>query len=77
MTPTKNSTCPAARLSLVPDASGVMVTLIDFTLSRVRKEDGEVLWDDFEDECIFEGEGTVLANIRPDVFTDPWRNNRG
>lgn len=37
---------------------GVVVTLIDFTLSRAQAVGEErVLFDAFEDECIFQGEG--------------------
>ncbi|KAM0756244.1 hypothetical protein T439DRAFT_320942 [Meredithblackwellia eburnea MCA 4105] len=44
---------------------GVKVTLIDFTLSRARNgEDGDsVLFDAFEDECIFEGDGDYQFDI--------------
>ncbi|GAA5902216.1 hypothetical protein JCM5296_006630 [Sporobolomyces johnsonii] len=49
-------------------SAGVKATLIDFTLSRVRqphptgrgrssKGKGKVLFDGFEDECVFEGQG--------------------
>ena len=39
-------------------SNGVAVTLIDFTLSRAQVEGGErILFDAFDDECIFQGEG--------------------
>ncbi|GAA5928734.1 hypothetical protein JCM1841_001039 [Sporobolomyces salmonicolor] len=59
----------APRQSSVPSLSaGVKATLIDFTLSRVRqphptgrgkssKRKGKALFDGFEDDCVFEGEG--------------------
>ncbi|GAA6035343.1 hypothetical protein JCM8097_008823 [Rhodosporidiobolus ruineniae] len=55
---------------LRPEKSGVKATLIDFTLSRVdstgRKGKGlgrEVLFDAFEDECVFEGEGDYQFDV--------------
>lgn len=41
----------------------IEVTLIDFTLSRATNEDGTVMFDAFEDECIFEGEGDYQFDI--------------
>ncbi|GAA5877003.1 hypothetical protein JCM8547_007490 [Rhodosporidiobolus lusitaniae] len=57
------SASSVGRVDLSPEASGVKATLIDFTLSRVEKgksgkgKGKEVLFDAFEDECVFEGEG--------------------
>ncbi|KAI5476367.1 serine/threonine protein kinase Haspin [Pseudohyphozyma bogoriensis] len=64
--------------SLEPEESGVEATLIDFTLSRVVKkisEDAKVLFDGFEDELIFEGEGDhqfdIYRNMRS-LVGDDW-----
>ncbi|ORY72718.1 hypothetical protein BCR35DRAFT_160117 [Leucosporidium creatinivorum] len=62
----KSSTSTSTTLtttSLAPLSSGVQVTLIDFTLSRARVPGGEedegdrIVFDGFEDDCVFEGEG--------------------
>ncbi|KAL8283760.1 hypothetical protein RQP46_005555 [Phenoliferia psychrophenolica] len=45
----------SSRSRAPPVSSGVTVTLIDFTLSRAQVKD-RVLFDAFEDECIFQGE---------------------
>lgn len=47
-------------------SSGVKVTLIDFTLSRVQDRDAPAVYNSFDDECVFEGSGlpvflTVLS----------------
>ncbi|GAA5892504.1 hypothetical protein JCM6882_005633 [Rhodosporidiobolus microsporus] len=63
-----SSAVPAAKLDLSAEKSGIRATVIDFTLSRVEKKaDGEgkerVLFDAFEDECVFEGEGDYQFDI--------------
>lgn len=50
----------AKPLSFEARESGIEVTLIDFTLSRAKSSEGDVIFDGFEDECVFEGEGTLL-----------------
>ncbi|SCZ91050.1 BZ3500_MvSof-1268-A1-R1_Chr1-3g02513 [Microbotryum saponariae] len=56
-----------AALSLTPDSvaapldsqqTGLQVTLIDFTLSRAKSSDGFVIFDAFDDEEVFDGQGT-------------------
>ncbi|KAK4704429.1 serine/threonine-protein kinase haspin, partial [Phenoliferia sp. Uapishka_3] len=51
--------------------SGVTVTLIDFTLSRARVQGGggkdKILFDAFEDECVFEGEGDAQFDVYRDM----------
>ena len=42
----------------VPTSTGTLqVTLIDFTLSRANLGEEIVVFDEFADDCIFEGEG--------------------
>ncbi|GAA5831740.1 hypothetical protein JCM11251_003863 [Rhodosporidiobolus azoricus] len=61
------TTSVGAKLDLSPEASGIKATIIDFTLSRVKKEvNGEevsVLFDAFEEDCVFEGEGDYQFDI--------------
>ncbi|GAA6022924.1 hypothetical protein JCM10207_006866 [Rhodosporidiobolus poonsookiae] len=55
--------------ALQPEEAGVRATLIDFTLSSVEigagggKGKGKVLFDAFEDECVFKGEGDYQFDI--------------
>lgn len=65
ITPKKKSGRGLASPPFDPSAEhGVEVTLIDFTLSRARDSSGVVLFDPFEDECMFEGDGTFTREIR-------------
>ncbi|BGP12939.1 hypothetical protein JCM10213_004359 [Rhodosporidiobolus nylandii] len=59
---------PEPKLDLSAQASGVRATLIDFTLSRLEKE-GETLFDAFEDECVFEGEGDHQFDVYREMRT--------
>ncbi|KAK4054788.1 hypothetical protein OIV83_000712 [Microbotryomycetes sp. JL201] len=43
--------------------TGVEAVLIDFTLSRARLDSKEVVYDPFDDECIFEGEGDYQYDV--------------
>ncbi|GAA5985938.1 hypothetical protein JCM11641_004835 [Rhodosporidiobolus odoratus] len=59
-----NPSSNEVKLGLSAEACGVKATLIDFTLSRVEVcgcqeegREGKTLFDAFEDECVFEGEG--------------------
>jgi len=76
VTPSKGAATAVPRLGLEPARSGVEVTLIDFTLSRALDGQGEgVLWDGFEDECVFEGEGDTQFDVyrsMRDHVRDDW-----
>lgn len=52
---------PLRPASQIPELKGedsdLVVTLIDFTLSRASFGTGHTVYDAFEDECIFQGEG--------------------
>jgi serine/threonine-protein kinase haspin len=67
LTPRKQT--PSTSKDLEASGSGIDVTLIDFTLSRARMEDGRVLFDPFADECFFEGEGKFFPSP-PRTTTD-------
>ncbi|KDE05137.1 haspin protein kinase [Microbotryum lychnidis-dioicae p1A1 Lamole] len=55
--------------------TGLQVTLIDFTLSRAKSSDGFVIFDAFDDEEVFDGQGDpqfdVYRTMR-DLIKDDW-----
>lgn len=64
LTPRKAHPGPSRIGGLEPAQSGVEVTLIDFTLSRAQAgPSGLALYDAFEDECVFEGEGDSQFDV--------------
>ncbi|SCV68901.1 BQ2448_1022 [Microbotryum intermedium] len=87
--PLQNATSPClaldfGALSLTSDSisapldarqTGLQVTLIDFTLSRAKSSDGFVIFDAFDDEEVFEGQGDpqfdVYRTMRR-LISDDW-----
>ncbi|KAM0793107.1 hypothetical protein ACM66B_000587 [Microbotryomycetes sp. NB124-2] len=53
--------------------TGLEAVLIDFTLSRARLACGDIVYDPFDDECVFEGEG----DYQYDVYRNMKRHVKG
>lgn len=48
---------------LAPSVSQVEVTLIDYTLSRATLEDGTIIANDMNDDCLFQGDNDLQFDI--------------